>query len=183
MKRPKLASMAGASILCGSSLLAWPAPAQAATATCAPTPDTSHCYAVNLGEGNGSSPSAAGTDLEVDCLSVPNRSTDFADWEMWYATYTPQVSYDTWVEEGMTAGTLYHTLSGVPITGFMWFWADKRPNGSYTEHYIQSASVGNYTNASIYYVGGTDENVYLGGSYAGTSTANGTGGIEVISAK
>jgi hypothetical protein len=141
--------------------------AQAASCT-----TSSHCYAENQLEGNGSYPNAAGVDLEVSCLSVANRSTDFGDWEMWFETNTPQVSYDTWVEEGMTAGSLQDGHQG-----FMWFWADERPNGTYNEHYIRNASAGTSTNVSVYYAGSNNEDVYLGGSKIGTSTGNGSGGL------
>lgn len=164
----RLAYVIGIGVLCASYFFAGVTPAQAVTVQCSPV----HCYAENEYEGNGTYPNAAGTDLEVNCLSVANRSTDFADWEMWYMTNTPQVSYDTWVEEGMTAGTLQGGY-----VGFMWFWADQRPNGTYYEHYIKNATVGNYTNVSVYYAGSNNDNVYLGGSLIGTSTGNGTGGL------
>jgi len=134
--------------------------------------NSNHCYGIDQKEGNGSHPSAAGTDLRVDCLSVANRSGQFADWEMWYATDTPQVSYDTWVEEGMTSGT----LQGGHV-GFMWYWADQRPNGTYNEHYIRGASTGSTTNVSVYYAGSNNDNVLLGGSQVGTSSGNGSGGL------
>jgi len=103
---------------------------------------------------------------------VANRNTDFIDWEMWYLTDTPQVSYDTWVEEGMTAGTLQGGY-----VGFNWFWADNRPNGTYYEHYIRPATTGNSTNVSVYYAGNSNDSVYLGGSQVGTSAGNGQGGL------
>lgn len=131
-----------------------------------------HCYGEDQLEGNGSYPSAAGTDLKVDCLGVSDPNSQFANWEMWFATNTPQVSYDTWVEEGMTYGSLQ---SGQ--VGFMWYWADERPNGGYSEHYIQNASGGSTTNVSVYYAGSNNDDVYLGGSYVGTSTGNGSGGL------
>jgi hypothetical protein len=127
---------------------------------------------------------AIGTDLEVDCLSVQNRNTDFADYEMWMTTNNNTDPYDYWVEEGMTAGTLY-SAPGQP-QGFVWYWADSRPNGGYAEHYIRDASTGTFTNASFYFVPGTGNwNVFLGGSQVGTSSgvgayAGGAGnGIEV----
>ncbi|SEL03264.1 hypothetical protein [Streptacidiphilus jiangxiensis] len=144
----------------------------AQASNCTSATSNGHCYAENQLEGNGSHPNAAGVDLDVNCLSVANRSTDFDDWEMWFATDTPQVSYDTWTEEGMTAGSLQGGYQG-----FLWYWADMRPNGTYNEHYIRNASVGTSTNVSVYYAGNDNDNVYLGGSLVGTSAGNGSGGL------
>jgi hypothetical protein len=148
-------------------------PGEAFAANCTALPNTNHCYAEDYYNGTES---AAGTDLEVDCLSVANRSTDFASYEMWVLTNTPQVSYDTWVEIGMIAGFLQNGQ-----TGFMWFWGQMRPDGQFHDYYISGASTGNLTNASAYYEGNDNWNLYKGGHLVGTSTANGNGGIETIS--
>src|SRR5215467_4640840 len=98
MRIKAIAGVIAAAGVVAAPILTSSAPAQAVT-SCS---SSNHCYGENELEGYGSYPSAAGTDLKVLCLSVANRNTDFIDWEMWYLTDTPQVSYDTWVEEGMT---------------------------------------------------------------------------------
>jgi len=152
--------------------LAVATPGQAATCT-----GGSHCYALdNYGSmvGGYAPTNAQGGDLEVDCLSVGNRNTDFIDWEMWQPT-SQNLSGSYWVEEGMTAGTVVD--GGTGHTGFEWFWADNRPNGlGYAEHYLGGASTGNYTNVSFYWQGNANWGVYRGGSQVGTSVGTGANG-------
>ncbi|MFE0463831.1 hypothetical protein ACFW1A_31710 [Kitasatospora sp. NPDC058965] len=178
---------AGTTLITSTVVLA--ASPASAVAGCPTADGASHCYARGaFGPLAGQGPvwmDAIGTDLEVDCLSVGNRSTDFADYEMWMTTNNNYDAYDFWVEEGMTAGTLY-AAPGAP-QGFVWYWADSRPNGGgYNEHYVRDASTGNYTNVSFYFVQGTgDWNVFLGGSQIGTSAGVGAyagsaaNGVEV----
>lgn len=117
---------------------------------------------------------AASADIKVDCLSVANTATQFANYEMWVKTNTPKVSFDTWVEIGMTSGTLQGGYRGL-----LWYWADKRPNNSYYEHYLGKAKVRRTTNVNVTYAGGSKWNVYLGKAYAGTSSSNGVNGLSV----
>jgi hypothetical protein len=130
---------------------------------------------------------AVGSDLEVGCLSVGDRINDLVNYEMWMSTNNNYDATHYWVEAGMTAGTLY-SAPGQP-RGFLWFWADSRPGGGYSEHNLGNASVGTYTNVSFYWVSGTGNwDVYLGGNYVGTSTNNGAyaggsqNGLEVTTA-
>ncbi|MFC4908143.1 hypothetical protein [Actinomadura gamaensis] len=132
-----------------------------------------HCYAID-----SASPrprlTAASADLKVDCLSVANTAAQFANYEMWVKTNTPRVSFDTWVEIGMTSGTLQGGYRGL-----LWYWADKRPDNSYYEHYLGRARPGRAANVNVMYAGGAKWNVYLGRSYAGTSSGNGVNGLSV----
>jgi hypothetical protein len=137
----------------------------------------SHCHAVaRYGPVAGQQAyylNAVGADLEVDCLWVDNPYTDFVNYELWMTTNNNYSATGYWVEGGMTAGTLSHGVGGHP-TGFLWYWADMRPNGGgYWEHYISDATTGTYTNLSFYWAGNGAWNVYKGGSYVGQSTYNG----------
>lgn len=133
----------------------------------------SHCYGIGrFGSGMGTPVYMNGvsTELSVDCLWVDNTGTDFVNHEMWMSTNdnNPDPNNPTWVEEGMTDGTLW--ASPGQEFGFIWFWADQRPGGSYNEHYIGPASTGTYTSASFYWVPNTGNwDLYNNGSYVGTS--------------
>lgn len=73
----------------------------------------------------------------------------------------------------MTFGTIL-TAPGVGTTGFLWFWADNRPDGSYNEHSTSSANAHENRSVSFYWVPNTGNwDVYQGGSYVGTSVNNG----------
>jgi hypothetical protein len=134
-----------------------------------------HCYAIGvMGDNNTGTPiwlNAIGTDLYVTCLSVADRNTDFANYEMWMSTNdndSPYYAY--WVEEGMKTGI---GVAG-QNEGFTWFWADNRPNGGgYNEHYLSGASVNTWTNVSFYWLGGSNWDVEQAGHVVGESTNNG----------
>lgn len=179
MRRRLAIRLTLATVLATSTIaldLALATPGYAATCT-----GGTHCYADD-GYGSqvgGKAPTnAQGGDLEVDCLSVANRNTDFITWEMWQPT-SENLGGGYWVEEGMVAGTVVD--GGTGHTGFEWFWADNRPNGlGYAEHYLGGASTGNYTNVSFYWQGNANWGVYRGGQQVGTSVnagANGWGGV------
>jgi hypothetical protein len=139
---------------------------------------TGHCYAESAqGTTAGHTPiylNNVGADLEVNCLAVRNDNTEFANWEMWVETddTNPNSTTDSgyWVEEGYTAGTV---LSGnTYYTGFQWYWADNRPGGGYNEHFIEWATANQYKNVTVTFAGGSNWDVYLGGSFVGESTNN-----------
>jgi hypothetical protein len=144
-----------------------------------------HCWAAGgtpafnpLGsEGSGDHVINTGMNLNVSLLSVPDRTLDFANYETWLNTYTPQVSYGTWVEEGMTAGSLN---SGQ--VGLMWFWADNRPNGGYNDHYINGNAYADFnknSNVTFRYEGSQNWGVYLKGVKINDSYGNGSYGTDV----
>jgi hypothetical protein len=136
-------------------------PGAAFAANCTPFPDTNHCYAIDYYNGGVT---AAGADLEVWCLSTANPSNNFATYEMWVGT-----GQSTWAEIGMNAGILQGGY-----TGFNWYWAEKRSDGSYYEHRIPGgAATGVATNASAYWQGGGNWSLFKGGTYVGSSTDNG----------
>lgn len=116
---------------------------------------------------------AVGVYLKVDCLYVPDRKTDFSNWEMWMGSdrmYLP--GEPGWLEEGMTSGTVYNADGGVH-EGFVWFWAQAVPGGIYDEFYVQNATVGNYTNVAFYGASSGNWDVHLNGNTVGR--ANGVG--------
>lgn len=137
-----------------------------------PIPDgDSHCHAVGgYGPSFNFPPTyvnALGANIAVDCLHVGNRATDFINFEMWLTT-----DAGNWVEEGMTAGTLW--ASPGQEQGFIWYWADmRRQLNSYSEHYIGNASTGTYSNVAFYGEGGGNWGVYRNGTKIGTSLGMG----------
>ncbi|MET7421544.1 hypothetical protein [Dactylosporangium sp. NPDC005555] len=156
-----------------TSAVALPAPAQAAIPTC---PGRCHAYGIaypyNL-------LNAVSANISVNCLHVPNRISQFVNWEMWLMTRSDRGSDPltwNWVEVGMTAGTLRY--DNPTQTGFMWFWADSYATygsdpGGYFEHYISSATVQTTSNVSLYWVpnqnGVYGWNVYKNGTQWGWS--------------
>src|SRR6266567_3673194 len=104
--------------------------------------------------GFGPTPvNAVGVSLDVDCLVSGSTSDQaFVNWEMWIWHIDPTTRISHWLEEGMTDGTL--PSSPGQGSGFVWFWADYRPNSVYFEHFISNAFVKSYTNISFYGEGG-----------------------------
>ena len=138
---------------------------------------SAHCLVVTpygTLRGGDAPTMAVGADLEVDCLSLPNPTTGFVSWEMWNDTGgdSAAVATQSWVEAGMNAGVV-QDAGGTLYTGFEWFWADKRPNGTYFEHYIRAATTGTSTNVSFYHVATGTWSVRLGGTQVGSSVGNG----------
>lgn len=133
------------------------------------------CYAITtygIRAGAKLPSNAAGVDLEVSCLSVGDRINDFANWEAWQGTNNNISAWDYWVEEGMTAGTVWD--GGQPYTGFEWFWADMRPHGGdYNEHFLGDAATGGWTNVSFYWLGDGNWDVLIDGFVVGESTYSG----------
>ncbi|HVV12024.1 hypothetical protein [Amycolatopsis sp.] len=91
----------------------------------------------------------------------------------------------TWVESGLTDGTLWYSPG--QEQGFLNFWADGRPDGSYNEHYIGPASTDSYNTAAFYWVTNTNNwDVYFNSVKVGTSAdvgafaGGGENGIESL---
>ena len=86
---------------------------------------SNHCYAFYQWHGgvNGAS-----TNINVPFLGGSPSSDGFTNWEMWVQA-TNCGSGLCWVEAGIT--TQYCCTLG------SYFWADKRPDGSYNNHYPQ----------------------------------------------
>jgi hypothetical protein len=153
-------------VLSAACLVITESPA-AATDGC-PNGSFAHCY----GTGwlyNNNNLHAVGANLEVDCLAVVDRGTDFANMEMWLRTENTRPFADqNWVEEGMTSGRLWYS-PGLEI-GFIWYWADSYTDqDNYYEHYIGAASVGTYTNVTFTWEGNSTWGVYRGGTRVGGS--------------
>jgi hypothetical protein len=164
-----------AATVVASGLFATPGTA-AAIDGCPNYDGASHCYGIGrFGYTAGQGPvymNAMWSQLRVYCLAVGDPSTDFVDYEMWMSTNNNNPSLSTWVESGLTDGTLYYSPG--QEQGFINFWADYRPDGSYNEHYIGPASLNAYNTAAFYWVTNTNNwDVYFNSSYVGTSTNNG----------
>jgi hypothetical protein len=148
------------------------APSSSATSTCN---GNSSCYGLawyGAPAGGYEPTNASGADLEVDCLSVGDEYTDFANWEVWQTTNNNLGPISYWVEAGMTAGTVVD--GSLEYTGFLQFWADNRPNGGgYHEHVGPVGFTGRYFDVSFYWQHNLNWNVYVDDELAGTSTNNG----------
>ncbi|WP_280759353.1 hypothetical protein [Prescottella agglutinans] len=96
-----------------------PAAAQATSGVCPGATDgNGHCYAIaSFGTSSPVWMDGLSADLKVDCLAVGNPNTDFINYEMWMLTNRNVANSKTWIEQGMTAGTL--ASAGNPV-GFMW---------------------------------------------------------------
>ena len=142
--------------------------ATAHAATCQPTV-ASHCYSLSWIHAGMD---AVGADLDVACLAVGDESTDFVTHEMWMDTNS-QPGTTTWIEIGRIDGA----AAGAPDTGLRWFWGDYRGTwDQWNQHVIDDASVNDRENVSIYYAGNSNWYLLQGGSFIGTSAANGTSG-------
>ncbi|WP_409180650.1 hypothetical protein F9C11_29700 [Amycolatopsis sp. VS8301801F10] len=118
---------------------------------------------------------AVGSDLGVGCLHVDDRDTDFANWEAWILTNLNDPKSDTWVEAGMTAGTLQRSPG--QEKGFLWYWADQRPGVPYREFFIKPAHELVHENVTFKWVPNSpDWEVYQNGERVGTSAGNGAYG-------
>lgn len=134
-----------------------------------------HCYAITRwGPQVGQPPvsfSEIGADMEVDCLSIFNLSTDFINYEMWMVTNTnfshPQT---TWVEQGYKNG---RGFNGLPTVTSWRFWADQRNTSgamNYAEHYIGNTTTGQYIDTGFQWVPNTNNwRVYNNHTQVGTS--------------
>lgn len=163
------------------------APAASADTNC--NGASGHCYAIATigGQGNPIWMNGLSSDLEVDCLAVQDPNTDFVDYEMWMNTNDNISGSNTWIEEGMTAGTLT-SAPGQPV-GFQWYWADQRAlpgqGFDYWEHYIGAANTNQYVDAGFIWRPNTgDWDVWhdhqlIGGSIGvGAYAGGGQNGIE-----
>jgi len=165
-----------------------PAAAQAIDYKCPGTTDgQGHCYAIaSFGSNAPVWMDGLSADLKVNCLAVGNPNTDFINYEMWMHTNRNIANANTWIEQGMTAGTL--TSAGNPV-GFMWYWADQRalPGGwNYWEHYIGPAHTNQSVDAGFIWRPGTNDwdiwhdHQLFGQSYgAGAFAGIGQTGIEM----
>ncbi|MBB1159398.1 hypothetical protein [Amycolatopsis dendrobii] len=136
-----------------------------------------HCYAVGF-IGSKQQPlwmNGVGSDLTVGCLHVDNRDAEFANWEQWLLTNLNNPKLDTWVEAGMTAGTLYSSPGREK--GFLWCWADQRPGVPYREFYIKSAHELASENVTFRWVPGSPNwEIRQNGNLVGISEGNGAFG-------
>ncbi|MFI9456939.1 hypothetical protein [Amycolatopsis sp. NPDC052450] len=138
---------------------------------------TDHCYSVGV-IGSQAEPlwmNAVGADLGVGCLHVDDRDNEYANWEMWILTNLNDPKLDTWVEAGMTAGTLDASPGGEK--GFLWYWADSRPGSPYRESYIKPARTNEFENVTFKWVPGSgDWEVRQDGDRVAVSERNGAYG-------
>ncbi|WFR71125.1 hypothetical protein P9209_17470 [Prescottella defluvii] len=166
-----------------------PAAAQATNGVCPGTTDgNGHCYAIaSFGTSSPVWMDGLSADLKVDCLAVGNPNTDFINYEMWMLTNRNVANSKTWIEQGMTAGTL--ATAGNPV-GFMWYWADQRSlygqPWNYFEHYIGPAHTNQSVDAGLIWRPGTGDwdiwhdHKYIGGSIGvGAYAGVGQTGIEM----
>jgi hypothetical protein len=112
--------------------------------------------------------SFTGTDVTIrsNYLTVPNLSTDFANNDNWVVDST---SVNYWIEAGIIHGT-YCCNNYAASPSF--FWADSRPNGGgFHSHQGGGASLNTYYDDFIYYQGGGNWYVDVGG-FTGNSLSN-----------
>lgn len=125
--------------------------------------DSSHCYGVAYGHASGMTGVSA--QISPSCLSVPSGAfvTDQLWWQDSSATH--------WVEAGFLqlGGNL--NLGGITAAGRYGFWADLRPNSSYSAHVFQNNPSLAYTTVSIRQ-SATNQYTTVFGGYTGSSSNN-----------
>lgn len=179
-KLRRLAALAIASAAISATSVAVGTGTASAIDGCPSYPD--HCYGIGgFGYPNGGNNGApvylnsVWTQLRAFCLQVGDPNTDFVNYEMWLRTNANNPDLNTWVEAGLTDGTLW--ASPGQEEGLINFWADARPDGSYNEHYISPAALGAYNTAAFYWVPNTGNwDVSYNSTTVGTSTDNGAWG-------
>lgn len=128
-----------------------------------PQSQSGHCYGVqSWGGANG-----ADTRITLHAISGGN---DFVNNEMWLQT--SGATY--WVEAGVKSD-----YSFFPADSSVFFWADNRPGGGYSEHYSVTLTSGDYSKPNtltrITRSGTSNWNVSVNDGYTsltGTSTNN-----------
>lgn len=138
---------------------------------------SNHCWALAINSNTTTNHGIYG-QLYVHCLYQPdngNRNTN----EIWDV----DSGANNWVEAGITSGVDYHST----YRDKNWFWADKRPGYSYSEHdFSTTASTDTKYRTKIEFAGSDTWYIYGNGNYSqyGTSTNNsatlvqGEGGTE-----
>lgn len=181
--RKRVTAVSTYAFLLGAISVIW-APSSMAQTGCG-TLQSGHCYAVDeMGSLANATPiymTSIGVDLEVDCLTVGNQNSQFADWEMWMATNVHKAGDDsTYLEAGYNAGTI-NDIGGTNYTGFQWFWADTRTGYGQDTHFISWATAGQYKNVTFASQGSGNWNVVLAGRVVGYSKGVGdyAGGANI----
>ena len=172
-------SAASICLVAVTSLIGGGGPASAQNWVCqGATTQNRHCYAQTIwgvtGASGGGTPvsfSEIGADLEIDCLSIGNLSTDFINYEMWMYTNTNfQHPMATWVEGGYARGG--SAIGNLPSLSVFRFWADQRSTTGldYAEHFIGNATPGQYIDTGFQWVPNTGNwRVYSNHTQVGTS--------------
>ncbi len=141
----------------------------AATALTASTAraDGTHFYALLVSSSDVQGSADKGANISIDTTALGSETcADFVNHEFWYGTYPGGAN---WVEVGFKDGT---TNAGNCVHRVD-FWADRRPDGSYNEHYPNNAwSLNTWYSAEVTNAGSCTWAVWLGGLQIGTSTSN-----------
>jgi hypothetical protein len=153
---------------------AWVITAAAVSAPAASACDaSSHCVTQAQNKNTNLNFGVYG-ELNAHCLYQPDNGNRVTN-ELW----DTDSSASNWVEAGITGGRDYNGY----YRDKNWFWADKRPGYSYSEHVVNAtANTDTSYPAEITYHGSNEWYVYGKNSFVqyGTSTNNGMQGIHVI---
>jgi len=104
--------------------------------------------------------------INLSILNVPNVCSDVGVAAFW-TSINSSSSFDFWIEEGITKG---RHADGTCGNGVQHYWADRRPNQTYFEHYPGGTVSWNTDYAMrVEYVGGNQWQIKRNGNLVGTS--------------